>query len=392
MYRHWGSVQSHRGIRGIALLFFDHGTRRGWEVSLTPRPLFTPRERPSTHCTGGWVGPGPVRTGAENLAPPGFDLRTVQPVASRFTDWSTPAHNVEYSPYFVRFFRSEYYRHPIGRLTVNYLDTLSGASWWIFLDILSGVLPSIISIFIWMFVSQRSQHILRRFTNDISRQFYPDICRVSSTFCLSSLGKFFSISCQSVSGWISSIYWRTSLCKLSQYFVGRYRINIVDILSLASRCISSICYRAPHSCLFEGSIGTNRLNPARRQILDIATLATAWNVGLAMTRWRKCECNVISDKQNMKQNMNVFLYLTNKIWNKIWMYCYIWQTKYETKYDTKYECIFISDNQNMKQNMIQNMNVFLYLTNKIWNKIWMHFYIWQTKYETKYECIVISDK
>jgi len=32
----------HRGSRGIALLFFDHGTGRGWGVSVTPRPLFTP--------------------------------------------------------------------------------------------------------------------------------------------------------------------------------------------------------------------------------------------------------------------------------------------------------------------------------------------------------------
>jgi hypothetical protein len=27
-----------------------------WTVSTTPRPLY-PRERPGTHCTGGWVGP-----------------------------------------------------------------------------------------------------------------------------------------------------------------------------------------------------------------------------------------------------------------------------------------------------------------------------------------------
>jgi len=31
-------------------------------------------------------GPQPVWTGAGNLAPPGFDHRTVQPVASRYTD------------------------------------------------------------------------------------------------------------------------------------------------------------------------------------------------------------------------------------------------------------------------------------------------------------------
>ena len=40
-------------------------------VSTTPRPLY-PRQRPGTHCTGGWVGPGPVWTGAENLAQTGI--------------------------------------------------------------------------------------------------------------------------------------------------------------------------------------------------------------------------------------------------------------------------------------------------------------------------------
>jgi hypothetical protein len=44
------------GGRGTALLFLDLGTRRGWVVSTMPRPLY-PRERPGTHCTGGWVGP-----------------------------------------------------------------------------------------------------------------------------------------------------------------------------------------------------------------------------------------------------------------------------------------------------------------------------------------------
>ena len=33
----------------------------------------------------GWA-PGPVWTGAENLAPPGFDLRTVKSVAGRYAD------------------------------------------------------------------------------------------------------------------------------------------------------------------------------------------------------------------------------------------------------------------------------------------------------------------
>ena len=35
----------------------------------------------------GWA-PEPVWIGAENLAPPGFDPRTFQPVASRYTDYA----------------------------------------------------------------------------------------------------------------------------------------------------------------------------------------------------------------------------------------------------------------------------------------------------------------
>jgi hypothetical protein len=38
----------------------------------------------------GWT-PGPVWISAENLAPPGFDPRTFQPVASRYTDYVIPA-------------------------------------------------------------------------------------------------------------------------------------------------------------------------------------------------------------------------------------------------------------------------------------------------------------
>jgi hypothetical protein len=42
-----------RGGRGIALPILNLGTRREWVVSTTPWP----RERPGTHCIGGWVGP-----------------------------------------------------------------------------------------------------------------------------------------------------------------------------------------------------------------------------------------------------------------------------------------------------------------------------------------------
>ena len=81
-----------RGSRVIALPFHDHSTRRGWGVSITHRALFTPGKDPVPIVQeAGWA-PGPVWTGAKNLAlPPGFDPRTVQPVVSRYTG-SYPAH------------------------------------------------------------------------------------------------------------------------------------------------------------------------------------------------------------------------------------------------------------------------------------------------------------
>ena len=63
----------------------------GWVVNTTSRPFY-PRERPGTHCIGSWVGPraGPDGCGKSRLRP-GFDPRTIQPVASRYTDWAIPA-------------------------------------------------------------------------------------------------------------------------------------------------------------------------------------------------------------------------------------------------------------------------------------------------------------
>ena len=60
----------------------------GWVVNVTPRPLY-PQDRPGTLYVRGWVGP---RAGLDRCGkcrpPPGFDPRTVQPVASRCTDWA----------------------------------------------------------------------------------------------------------------------------------------------------------------------------------------------------------------------------------------------------------------------------------------------------------------
>jgi len=70
LYRPYGP----EGSRGIALLFLDHGTRRG--EGSDPVPIVQ---------EAGWAS-GPVWTGAENLAPTGIRSRTIQPVASRYTD------------------------------------------------------------------------------------------------------------------------------------------------------------------------------------------------------------------------------------------------------------------------------------------------------------------
>ena len=63
---------AHRGSRSIILPFLDHGTRRGWGVSVTPRPLFTPRKDPVPIVQEAGWGPRPVWTGVENLAHTGI--------------------------------------------------------------------------------------------------------------------------------------------------------------------------------------------------------------------------------------------------------------------------------------------------------------------------------
>ena len=68
--------------RGIALLFHDRGTRRGWVVSSTQQhtsAALYPRERPGTHFTGGWVGPRAGLDGRKTSFSPGFDPRPSSP-------------------------------------------------------------------------------------------------------------------------------------------------------------------------------------------------------------------------------------------------------------------------------------------------------------------------
>ena len=58
--------------------------------SLTVLP---PGNRPDTHCTEGWEGPRAGVDGHEKISPtPGFDCRTVQPIAVFCSDYDIPAH------------------------------------------------------------------------------------------------------------------------------------------------------------------------------------------------------------------------------------------------------------------------------------------------------------
>ena len=65
-FSRYRSGVAHRVGRGIALLFHDRGTRRGWVVSSTFRPHFTPGKDPVPILQeAGWV-PGPVWTGGKS--------------------------------------------------------------------------------------------------------------------------------------------------------------------------------------------------------------------------------------------------------------------------------------------------------------------------------------
>ena len=69
------------------MLFLNLGTRCAWVVNATPEPLYHIERDFGTQCKAGWVGPGPVWMGAENLA-----STAVQSVVSRYTSYSVLEH------------------------------------------------------------------------------------------------------------------------------------------------------------------------------------------------------------------------------------------------------------------------------------------------------------
>jgi hypothetical protein len=75
---------------GIAQLFSNLGTRRVCGQHHAPAAFTLGKDPVPIVQEAGWA-PEPVWKGEENLAPPGFDPRTFQPIASRYTNYAIPA-------------------------------------------------------------------------------------------------------------------------------------------------------------------------------------------------------------------------------------------------------------------------------------------------------------
>ena len=90
-WSHYRPGVAQRVGRGIALLYHDHGTRRGCVVSSTPQPHFTPGKDPvSTLQEAGWA-PGPVLMGRKSH--PHWDSIPDHPAHSQsLYQLSYPAH------------------------------------------------------------------------------------------------------------------------------------------------------------------------------------------------------------------------------------------------------------------------------------------------------------
>ena len=89
-----GKVIRHRVGRCTALLFHDRGTRRGWVVSSTSWPHFTPGKDPVPIVQeAGWAT-GPVWTGGKSR--PHLDQIPDRPARSQSLYWlSYPAHMLQ---------------------------------------------------------------------------------------------------------------------------------------------------------------------------------------------------------------------------------------------------------------------------------------------------------
>jgi len=87
------------GFKGL----MTNGTRSGWGVSVTPRPLFTPEKDPVPILQKAEWDPGPVWKGAENLAPDGIRYPDRPARSQSLYRLRYPAHvgiNIELHNYF----------------------------------------------------------------------------------------------------------------------------------------------------------------------------------------------------------------------------------------------------------------------------------------------------
>jgi hypothetical protein len=75
-------MKAPRGVDVYLYSFFNLVARWEWVVNATPRPLYA-RERPGTHCTGGWVGPLAGLDGGGKSPPPPSGIRTPDRPARR---------------------------------------------------------------------------------------------------------------------------------------------------------------------------------------------------------------------------------------------------------------------------------------------------------------------
>jgi len=85
------ATKTQRGVEVYLYFYFNLGARWWWVVNSTPRPLY-PRERPLYPLYRRLGGPQSRSGQVRKISPPsGFDPRTVQPKASRYTDWAIQA-------------------------------------------------------------------------------------------------------------------------------------------------------------------------------------------------------------------------------------------------------------------------------------------------------------
>ena len=66
----------------------------GAVVKATSQPLYPGSDLVPMELGARWASE-PVRSGAENLSLPAFDLRIVQFVAIRYNEYAIPAHNIK---------------------------------------------------------------------------------------------------------------------------------------------------------------------------------------------------------------------------------------------------------------------------------------------------------